>query len=372
MVFSGSGRHRRPTQADRAIAAAGVASVGLALPLLTATGAHATPATTWDAVAQCETGGNWTADDGNGHYGGLGLTQRTWVTHGGDKYAAQPDHATRSQQIAVAERVLAESGSGLWANCASSAGLTGGSTTGATPTPAPSATSTPAPAPDAPAATPTPSTPSADTGGSTPGTPDPTFPGRAGYDPNAGVYWFQDNGVWHWTVQHDVYIQHMNAAAAADAPSGAPSADPGTGTAPATPSPAAPGTAQPSPSAQADGPSAGASTPAAQAPGTPAATGTPQAPAAPVAGAGATTAPATPGSPAAPGTPSAPGAPAAPAAPATTTPQTYTVEHGDTLSAIARSHQIDGWQHLYESNKGTIGDNPDLILPGQALNLQQR
>ncbi|GAA2251748.1 MULTISPECIES: transglycosylase family protein [Kitasatospora] len=374
MVFSGSGRHRRPTQADRAIAAAGVASVGLALPLLTASGAHAAPVKTWDAVAQCETGGNWSADDGQGHYGGLGLTQRAWVSHGGDKYAAEPDHATRSQQIAVAERVLEDSGTGLWPNCAAQAGLTDqggkggrhddgdkgrqnddGDKAGTAPGSQASATPTPAPAPDAPAAAPTPSVPSADT--TPPGTPAPTFPGRAGYDPAAGVYWYQDNGVWHWTVQHDIYIKHMDSAAA--------TAQPSAGTDTTSPSPAAPGTSQP---AQPGVPTTGA-TPSMPATGTPApgsATGTPQLPGTPTAGSGAAAAPVTPASPAAPAQPSAPSTANTPAA-----PQTYTVERGDTLSAIAESHKLTGWQHLYEENKALIGANPDLILPGQSLHLQQ-
>ncbi|MFB7668009.1 transglycosylase family protein [Kitasatospora sp. NPDC056138] len=376
MVFSGSGRHRRPTQADRAVAAAGVASVGLALPLLTAAGAHAAPVKTWDAVAQCETGGNWSSDDGNGHYGGLGLTQRTWVAYGGDKLAAEPDHATKNQQITVAERVLADSGPGTWSKCAEEVGLTGGTpATKTTPTPAPSATptstpsATPTPVPSttpaSPTATPTPSAPAADSSSPAPGTPAPPFPGRAGYDPANGVYWYQDGGVWHWTIQHDVYIQHMNATA----PSSAPSATPGTGTGTGavTPGPTDPAAPQTSQSPQSDSPTTGASTPAPSAPGTPAtgsATATPQVPGTPAASADGTTSPLTPGSTGAPAAPAAPTSPAA-------VPQTYTVEHGDTLSAIAQAHQLTGWQNLYEDNKGTIGSNPDLILPGQALHLQQ-
>ncbi|MDH6128313.1 transglycosylase family protein [Kitasatospora sp. GP82] len=362
MVFSGSGRHRRPTQADRAVAAAGVASVGLALPLLTAAGAHAAPASTWDSVAQCASGGNWAGDDGNGHYGGLQMTQRTWVTYGGDKYAAEPDHATRSEQIAVAERVLADVGPGAWPHCAAAGGLAGGTpapaataTPTATPSPAPSATTAPAPAPTA---TPAPSAPDAGSSSTGQNAHQPTFPGMAGWDAADGVYWYQDHGVWHWTVQHDVYIQHMDSTGA-DA-SAQPSA-PAT-TAPSPTAPAAPASPQPSQAPQAPG-SSTPSSPASQAPSAPAA-------------GSATTAPQTPGTSAT--APSAPTAPTAPTASGTSSasgaaglhsPQTYTVEHGDTLSGIAETHQLPGWQHLYEDNKATIGNDPNLIVPGQALHL---
>lgn len=149
-VFSGPGRHRRPSQADRAVAVATVAGAGLALPLLTATGAHAAPATAWDTVAQCETGGNWSADTGNGHYGGLQFTQQDWVANGGDRYGAVASHATEAQQIKVAEQLLAGQGPGVWGNCATVAGLTAPTAT-SVPTPAPTAsTSAPTTAPRSP------------------------------------------------------------------------------------------------------------------------------------------------------------------------------------------------------------------------------
>ncbi|MFF1796777.1 transglycosylase family protein, partial [Kitasatospora sp. NPDC058263] len=103
MLFVGTGRHRRRTQTEKAIAVAGVAGVGLALPLLTATGASAAPASTWDAVAQCESGGNWGINTGNGFYGGLQFTSSTWKAFGGTSYAPQAHQASRAQQISVAE-----------------------------------------------------------------------------------------------------------------------------------------------------------------------------------------------------------------------------------------------------------------------------
>jgi LysM repeat protein len=101
-----------------------VTGSAIAIPLLGATGASAASGTTWDAVAECESGGSWSADSGNGRYGGLQMTQEAWEEHGGLDYAMSPDHASRSQQIAVAERVLAAQGTNAWATCGLIAGLT--------------------------------------------------------------------------------------------------------------------------------------------------------------------------------------------------------------------------------------------------------
>jgi resuscitation-promoting factor RpfA len=123
-MLSGNGRHRRPRQAPALIVAAGVAGSAIAIPLLGATGASAATGTTWDAVAECESGGSWSADTGNGAYGGLQMTQETWEGFGGLDYAPSPDQASRSQQIAVAEKVLAEQGTTAWATCGLVSGLT--------------------------------------------------------------------------------------------------------------------------------------------------------------------------------------------------------------------------------------------------------
>jgi hypothetical protein len=60
--------------------------------------------TSWDAIAQCESGGNWATNTGNGYSGGLQMTPQFWRQHGGQAYAPRPDLATRDQQITVAER----------------------------------------------------------------------------------------------------------------------------------------------------------------------------------------------------------------------------------------------------------------------------
>lgn len=107
---SGNGRHRRPRQAPAIFVTAGVTGAGIALPLLGASGAHAADTATWDRVAQCESGGVWSAASGNGYYGGLQLTQEMWDNYGGSAYASRPDYASRSQQIAVAQSILDDRG----------------------------------------------------------------------------------------------------------------------------------------------------------------------------------------------------------------------------------------------------------------------
>lgn len=76
--------------------------------------AYAERSIDWDAVAQCESGGNWHADTGNGFYGGLQFKQSTWEANGG---VGSPAKASREQQIAVANRVLATQGPEAWPKC---------------------------------------------------------------------------------------------------------------------------------------------------------------------------------------------------------------------------------------------------------------
>ncbi|MFJ9443498.1 transglycosylase family protein [Kitasatospora sp. NPDC101235] len=104
------------------VAGAAVAALPVA-GLVTATSASAATASTWDAVAQCESGGNWSISTGNGFHGGLQFTPSTWAAYGGTAYASQANKATRAQQIAVAEKVLASQGPGAWPVCSQKAGL---------------------------------------------------------------------------------------------------------------------------------------------------------------------------------------------------------------------------------------------------------
>jgi uncharacterized protein YabE (DUF348 family) len=71
----------------------------------------------WDAVAACESGGNWSIDTGNGFYGGLQFTNSTWQAYGGGAYASQANYASREQQIAIAEKVYQGQGAGAWPVC---------------------------------------------------------------------------------------------------------------------------------------------------------------------------------------------------------------------------------------------------------------
>ncbi|HEX8759567.1 MAG TPA: transglycosylase family protein [Pseudonocardiaceae bacterium] len=112
------GKHRahsrHPSLGVVAAACFSVAGSGLFTPT-----AAAAPDVNWDAIAQCESGGNWAINTGNGYYGGLQFKLSTWRANGG---VGNPAHATREQQIAVAERVLVSQGIGAWPVCGKHAG----------------------------------------------------------------------------------------------------------------------------------------------------------------------------------------------------------------------------------------------------------
>jgi LysM repeat protein len=74
----------------------------------------------WDRLAQCESGGNWGINTGNGYSGGLQFAQGTWRANGGTGSA---HNASRAEQIRVAERVRASQGWGAWPACSSKLGL---------------------------------------------------------------------------------------------------------------------------------------------------------------------------------------------------------------------------------------------------------
>jgi resuscitation-promoting factor RpfA len=348
MQIYGNGRHRRQrtSQVGRFAVAASVTGAGIALPLLAGGSASAASVSTWDKVAACETGGDWSVNAGNGFYGGLQFTQNTWSAYGGSAFANRADLATKDQQIAVGEQVLASQGPGAWPVCAEKAGLTvaeaaasvdttgkaadssdsasrgesrapaNSSTASTAPTTAPSAsptsptspttspstasptspTTSPSTAPSTSPTTSTSTVPSAAATTSPSTTPQqeqdpaqgteqvqPTFDGAAGWDSGDQVYWYQENGMWLWTTQNSVYQQHAAAAGQA---------------VPQTPAPSDTATVgQMRPASQGD----------------------------------------------------------------------YTVVPGDTLYDIAAAFRLGGWQQLYQDNRSTIGDNPDLILPGQVL-----
>ncbi|MFJ5709509.1 transglycosylase family protein [Streptomyces sp. NPDC093105] len=339
----------------------------LALPLLATGSASAADAATWDRVAACESGGQWSANFGNGAYGGLQMTQEAWERHGGLAYAPSPDLASRAQQITVAEKALA-SGSTDWATCAPIAGLENdGKATGVHPGPVVQEEEEGGVAPE-----------SNWTGGTSTGTaPD----ARPEAEETAGT-----------TAPATERAEKAEKTAEGTAGTTTAPAAPGTPSKPVT-TPAAPTTP------------AGTVTPppATTAPGTPdASTGTPEAP---VTTPGDTQAPVAPTTPVAPGadgsdvvsaTPgtgkhrgeAAPeesdktdtsvesGRHAAAADKVTSNPvnsdtsDDYTVRPGDSLSEIAQANDLPGgWDALYDANRQTVGTDPDLILPGQSLEL---
>lgn len=96
------------------------------LGLLAATGnAAAADSGVWDRIAQCESGGNWHINTGNGYYGGLQFAASTWRAYGGTAYAPTADQASKDQQIAVATKVQRAQGWGAWPTCSARAGASG-------------------------------------------------------------------------------------------------------------------------------------------------------------------------------------------------------------------------------------------------------
>lgn len=116
----GAWRAAEPAAAD-AHAEAVVAEAQAAAPEVAAPAVD--NGSVWDALAECESGGNWSIDTGNGFYGGVQFHPGTWRATGGEQYAPMADQATREEQIAVAERVLADQGWGAWPSCSRQLGL---------------------------------------------------------------------------------------------------------------------------------------------------------------------------------------------------------------------------------------------------------
>ncbi|AXI71976.1 transglycosylase family protein [Streptomyces cavourensis] len=324
---SANGRHRRPRQAPAIVVAAGVTGSAIALPLLGATGAHAADATTWDRVAECESGGMWSADLGNGYYGGLQFSQETWSAYGGTAYAERADLASRSQQIAVAEKVLADKGPQAWPSCAVISGLAvDGSLPGVDPGTAPSADPTQDP--------------------TTAPVDEADEKGEGGESGNKGSTGAGDKPGSTGTGE-----KGGEAGGGSDAldPSGEPSAPPATGKAGKT------------------GEAAGENgTPDASQPSTPDRSGGGKhrgAPAPEETGAVGEDGPRESGRHASRGEGDARDGGAV-------TGGGYTVQPGDNLWAIADAQELpQGWTGLYEANKDILGSDPDLILPGQSLDL---
>lgn len=108
------GKHRKVSNTSRNAARVAVTGAAIVAPIAIAAPANAAD---WDALAHCESTGNWSANTGNGFSGGLQFTQSTWRAYGGTEYAPRAKDASREEQIAVAEKVLASQGTGAWPGC---------------------------------------------------------------------------------------------------------------------------------------------------------------------------------------------------------------------------------------------------------------
>ncbi|CAM2931409.1 DUF3235 domain-containing protein [Prescottella defluvii] len=147
-----SGRHRKPSTTGRTVAKVAVTGAIMGVGGVAFAGtASAAPDSDWDKLAQCEAGGNWGINTGNGYHGGLQFSPSTWKSHGGGEFASTANQATREQQIVVAERVLANQGWGAWPSCSSKLGLSSAPTQRNAPAATPQAVA-PAPVVETPAA----------------------------------------------------------------------------------------------------------------------------------------------------------------------------------------------------------------------------
>ncbi|HEY3482913.1 MAG TPA: transglycosylase family protein [Streptomyces sp.] len=323
---------------------------GLALPLLGAGAAHAADNGTWNKVAVCETGGMWSANTNDGFFGGLAITQDTWDQYGGDAYAPRPDLASRSQQITVAERILADLGPDAWPGCEDDTGLlqdtappdvdpgstatpTQGATTPGTPSTGSTAT------PGSPTATGTPavpSTPSTPVTGSTGDSGDPSAPGVPGGAPSTGA------PTTPGTPSTEPTPPGGTSTIGTTAPEPTVSGTPGATTPGGTTTPGGGRHAKPYVPTDAELAAQDQAT-RTQAEGV----------------VGDTTSTAS--------TASTTGSSTAAQKQAA---DTYTVGDGDSLSGIANSQHVQGgWDSLYHANESVIGHDPNLIKPGQILQL---
>ncbi|MFB7196987.1 transglycosylase family protein [Streptomyces sp. NPDC056121] len=323
-MLTGNGRHRRPRQAPALIVAAGVAGSAIAIPLLGATSASAASTATWDKLAECESGGSWSADPGNGYYGGLQFSQETWENYGGLDFAPRADQASRSQQIAVAEKVLDDQGPRAWPVCSVTSGLTADDAAADVD-------------PGAALPTPTPSASAGDSGGDDAAKGD-TAKDDASDEPadSASSGAKGDSREKNHDKSGDTAGNTVD-----DVKSDKSGQDDSTSTS---------GT----PSSEASDDADAATAPA---------SGRHRGDAAEDDAAGSSRADDSSGRHASRGGESGRKG-------ANTDEGAYTVRAGDNLWDIADTHDVDGgWAALYAENKKTVGTDPDLILPGQSLDL---
>ena len=95
----------------------------VAAPLVTVLPAEAASQRTWERLAQCESGGRWHINTGNGYYGGLQFSRATWQAFGGHRFARTADRARKPEQIRIAEKVRRQQGWGAWPACSRHIGV---------------------------------------------------------------------------------------------------------------------------------------------------------------------------------------------------------------------------------------------------------
>ena len=98
----------------KVIAARITVAAVVASGIITGVSSAAEAGSSWNAVASCESGGNWSTNTGNGYYGGLQFDSQTWLANGGGAFAPTANLASRSQQIAIANKVYAARGLAPW------------------------------------------------------------------------------------------------------------------------------------------------------------------------------------------------------------------------------------------------------------------
>jgi hypothetical protein len=124
MFYAPKHSARKANPVRRRIAGVAVAGAATVAGGVATASSSSAAGTVWDRVAACESGGNWHINTGNGYYGGLQFSDRTWDGFGGERYASRADLATKAQQITIAQKVLAVQGPGAWPTCGARAGLT--------------------------------------------------------------------------------------------------------------------------------------------------------------------------------------------------------------------------------------------------------
>ncbi|MER6203872.1 transglycosylase family protein [Streptomyces sp. NPDC001642] len=324
-MLSGNGRHRRPRQAPALLVAAGVTGSAIAIPLLGAASANAADGTTWDKVANCESGGSWSENSGNAYYGGLQMSLDDWDKYGGLDYAPSPDLASRSQQIAVAEKILDAEGTTPWLTCALLSGLTTNS--GSTDV-------------DTGVASDSPSAGATDSTGSS-GSSDSSDTSASSGLSDSGTTDSSSSGSSDSSVSPSPTATDKSSNSTKSDKSTAPSKS-------GTPVEASPKLYESDNSAQAAGKSSLVDTGALD----------------DTSGAGGT------GGASGGAEQQSVGKHRGASAEEGVTPQTYTVRAGDSLASIADSLGFDGgWRALYAENKKVIGADPTRIAAGQTLDV---